>query len=336
MWIDRSPDRRTRRRAVPAAFAALVAVVLCLAGCSLPASEANVKSKDSLLTKSEVNIAVITHAAPGDQFWDFVRSGVDRAKDDYGVKVSYNSSPEPAQQATLIDNAVAAGANGIVVSMANPDALKSAIRRAVNKGIPVVTINSGIENWKAYGAFTHIGQSEAIAGAAAGTQLTKDGMKNVICVIHEAGNIGLEQRCAAAKKAFKGKMTNLQVNGTDTTGTSASITSKLRADPSIDGVLTLGGQVATLAVQSRGAAGSKAQVATFDVDQNVLSNIINGKLLFAIDQQPWAQGYEGVAAMVLKLMHGVTLGGGQPVYTGPTVVDKSNAQVTLDALKGES
>ncbi|NNG39505.1 substrate-binding domain-containing protein [Flexivirga sp. ID2601S] len=317
------------------ALLAFAAALVVVAGCSLPQSQENVKASSKLLTPDQVKIAVVTHAAPGDQFWDFVRSGVDQAAKDDGVQVDYNSSPEPAQQSTLIDNAVASGANGIIVSMANPDALRAAIRRAVSKGIPVVTINSGIDDWKAFGAFTHIGQSESIAGTAAGEQLSKNGAKKAICVIHEAGNIGLEQRCAAAKKAFKGTMTNLQVNGTDTNGTAASITSKLRADKSIDAVLALQGQVATLAVGAKGSAGSKAQIATFDVDQNVLSAILGGRLAFAIDQQPYAQGYEGVAAMVLKLTRGITLGGGQPIYTGPTIVDKSNAQVTLDALKGE-
>ena len=328
----RSTWRKRRGRGAVGVLLALVALVL--AGCTLPDSEANVEVDSSLLEPGQVNIAVVTHARPGDQFWDFIRSGVDAAAEDYNINVSYTNSPEPAEQATLIDNAIAGGANGLVVSMASPDALRASIRKAVDAGIPVVTINSGIDDWKAFGAFTHVGQSEALAGKAAGEALNKAGLKNVVCVIHEAGNVGLEDRCKAATQAFNGKMSNLQVDGTDTNGTSSSITSKLRADKSIDGVLTLGGQIATIAVDSASSAGSDAKIATFDTDENVLSDIIEGKILFAVDQQPFAQGYEGVAAVYLKLVDGVTLGGGEPVYTGPTIIDQSNAEVTLAALQG--
>lgn len=328
--------QRTRTRRARAALAGAAVGVLALAGCSLPDSTAAVEVEGTLITPDEVNIAVVTHAAPGDQFWDFVRSGVDQATDDLGISVSYTNSPDPGDQSTLIDNAIAQGANGLVVSMANPDALRSAVRGAADAGIPVVTINSGIDDWQDFGAFTHIGQSEAIAGEAAGARLSEDGLKNVVCVIQEPGNIGLEERCASAAKAFKGKMTNLQVDGTDTTGVVSSITSRLRADAQVDGVLTLGGQISALAVQAVGASGSDAEVATFDVDQSVLQRVQSGDIAFAIDQQPFAQGYEGVSAVYLQLTRGVTLGGGQPVYTGPTIIDSENAETSLAALNGAS
>lgn len=328
--------QRMRTRRARAALAGVAVGVLALAGCSLPDSTAAVEVEGTLITPEEVDIAVVTHAAPGDQFWDFVRAGVDQATDDLGIQVSYTNSPDPGDQATLIDNAIAQGANGLVVSMANPAALRSSVRAAANAGIPVVTINSGIDDWQDFGAFTHIGQSEAIAGEAAGERLSEDGLENVLCVIQEPGNIGLEERCRAAKKTFDGRMTNLQVDGTDTTGVTSSITSKLRADTAVDGVLTLGGQVSALAVQAVGASGSQAEVATFDVDQGVLQRVQGGEISFAIDQQPFAQGYEGVSAVYLRLTRGVTLGGGQPVYTGPTIIDQDNAETALAALNGAS
>ncbi len=325
--------RTALRRAAPLGL--LAALALGLAGCALPDTQAAVEVERSLIPPEEVRIAVVTHAAPGDQFWDFVRSGVDAAASDLDVSVSYTNSPNPGEQATLIDNAVAGGANGLVVSMANPAALRSSIRQATQAGIPVVTINSGIEDWKAFGAFTHVGQSEAIAGEAVGQELTKRKLKKVVCVIHEPGNIALEQRCKSAASTFDGKMSNLQVDGTDTNGTSSSITSRLRADKNVDGVVTLSGQIGTLAVGAVDAAGSDAEIATFDVDENVLEAIIREDISFAIDQQPFAQGYEGVSAVYLRLVHGVTLGGGQPILTGPTIIDRSSAEIALAALTGD-
>src|SRR6185436_4948647 len=131
----------------------------------------------------DLKYAVITHGAPGDAFWDRVKSGSERAGKDYGVDVEYSSDPDPAKQSQLIDGAVADKVDGIVVSMANPDGLESSVKAAVSAGIPVITINSGIEKWQEFGAMTHIGQSEEIAGRAVGTRLKAAGWKNALCVI---------------------------------------------------------------------------------------------------------------------------------------------------------
>ena len=70
--------------------------------------------------------------------------------------------------------------------------------------MPVVTINSGLEQSKAFGAVTHVGQSEELAGEAAGEQLAEAGVKNAICVVHEAGNVGLEPRCDGVSSTLGG------------------------------------------------------------------------------------------------------------------------------------
>ncbi len=269
--------------------------------------------------------AVITHGAPGDAFWDRVKSGAERAGKDYDVKVEYSSDPDPAKQSQLIDGAVADKVDGIVVSMANPDGLESSVKAAVAAGVPVVTINSGIEKFKDFGAITHVGQSEEIAGAAAGEKLKAAGLKNVICVIQEAGNVGLESRCKAAAGTLGGKMTNLQVDGTDDNAVQSTITSKLQADKSIDGVLTLGGQYGVDAVAAVKESGSSAKVATFDLSSDVIDAIKAGTILFAVDQQPFVQGYEGVSVLYLKSINGNDLGGGEPIYSGPAFVTKDNA-----------
>ncbi|MGZ5410187.1 MAG: substrate-binding domain-containing protein, partial [Aeromicrobium sp.] len=149
----------------------LAAGALVLTACSGTGSDDN-KADD---TKLDYTYSVITHAGAGDAFWDRVKSGAERAGKDYGVKVEYNGDADPAKQSQLIDNAVAQKVNGIVVSMANPDGLETSIKKAVAAGIPVVTINSGIERYKEFGAITHVGQSEQIAGEAVGERLKEEG-----------------------------------------------------------------------------------------------------------------------------------------------------------------
>ncbi|SDS80580.1 sugar ABC transporter substrate-binding protein [Actinoplanes derwentensis] len=313
-----------------------------LAGTVLVACSGTGKEEDTSSTtttgggtkSSGFTYAVVTHSGPGDAFWDRVKSGAEKAGADYGATIQYNSDPDPAKQSQLIDAAVASKVNGIVVSMANPDGLEESVKKAVAAGIPVVTINSGLDKFKEFGAITHVGQSESVAGEAVGARLKSEGQTKAVCVIQEAGNVGLEERCAAAAKAF-GAMENLQVDGTDDAAVQASITSKLQADPAIDTVLTLGGQYAVDAVNAVGEASSKAKVATFDLSEDVVTNIESGKILFAVDQQPYVQGFLGVTTLYLKSVNGNDVGGGQPINSGPAFVTKENAaQVAEFAAKG--
>jgi simple sugar transport system substrate-binding protein len=302
---------------------------------SLMAACSGTGQEDTEVETSDLTYAVITHSGPGDAFWDRVKSGAEKAGDDYGVSVEYSADDDPAQQSQLIDGAVADGVDGIVVSMANPDGLQASIEKAVAAGVPVVTINSGVDRFAEFGAVTHIGQSETVAGAAVGERLNESGGSNAICVIQEAGNVGLEERCKAAAGTFAGTMSNLQVDGTDDNAVQATITSQLQAEPDIDTVLTLGGQYAIDAVSAVEQSGSDAQVATFDLSEDVVTSIEDGTILFAVDQQPYVQGFLGVTTVYLKSINGNDVGGGQPINSGPAFVTKENAaEVAAYAANG--
>jgi simple sugar transport system substrate-binding protein len=305
------------------------AAVFALAACTGPSAETGQEPSaepQGVDTSAPLDFAVITHGTGGDAFWTVVKNGAEDAGKDLGIKVSYNGDGNPGAQAKLIDNAVAQGKTGIVVSMANPDALKDSIAAAVRAGIPVITINSGADRSKEFGALAHVGQDETVAGKAAGERLADEGKKNILCVIHEAGNSGLNDRCDGARDGFTGgKVTNLQVDIANPTDTESRMRAALQTDPSIDGVLTLNSQVADLAVSAASSAGSKAAIATFDLNTDVIDSIKAGRVLFAVDQQQYQQGYLPIVMLKLYRENGNTLGGGEPVFTGPGFVDKANA-----------
>ena len=175
------------------------------------------------------------------------------------------------------------------------------------------------------GALTHFGQDETVAGQAAGEQLNKAGIKRAICLIHEQGNVGLEQRCAGAKKTFSGQLENLFVQGANMPQVKSAVTAKLQADKSIDGILALNAQIALTASDAAKDSGGKVKVATFDMNKDLVTAIKDGRIQFAVDQQPYLQGYEAVDELWLYKNNGDIIGGGQPVLTGPAIVDKSNA-----------
>ncbi|KGJ74449.1 sugar ABC transporter substrate-binding protein [Cryobacterium roopkundense] len=311
-------------------LAALIVIPLALTGCTATTSDTTTAA-----SADEAVIAVVTHGTAGDSFWDVVKSGAEQAGTDLGATVTYQGDGDPVKQSQLIDAAIASKPDGLIVSMANPDGVKDAVERAIAAGVPVITINSGLEDSKAFGAQTHVGQSEFIAGQGAGEQLAKAGVTNVICVIHEAGNSGLEERCQGAADTLGGTLSNVQVDIANVADAQNTIKSKLLADPSIDGVLTLNPAIGVAAAQSIAEAASTANLATFDVSADVTSLIEDGKILFAVDQQPYSQGYLPVVFLTLQKRNGDVVGGGQPVYSGPAYVTKDNvAEVAEFATNG--
>jgi simple sugar transport system substrate-binding protein len=311
---------------------ALLVVPLVLAGCSQTENNAPEDEGGQAAGSGGYGykIAVVTHGGPGDAFWSVVKAGAEKAGKDMGDEVSYQSDGDPQKQSQLIDAAVNQKVDGIVVSMANPDALRASIQKAVAAGIPVITINSGGDRSVEFGAIAHVGQDEAVAGKAAGARFKDEGKTKLICVIHEAGNIGLNDRCEGAKQGFGGNVTNLQVDVANPTDTEARIRGALQTDPSIDGVLTLNSQVADRAVAAAAAAGSSAQVATFDLNTDVVNSIKAGRILFAVDQQQYEQGYLPIVMLKLYAENLNTVGGGQPVLTGPGIVDADNVDEIAD------
>jgi simple sugar transport system substrate-binding protein len=308
------------------------AVGLTLAGCSSTGGKRaeDARKAASAQGRAAVNtprwtVAMVTHSGDGDTFWDIVQSGAKQAAVKDNINFLYSHSDEAQQQAQLVDAAVDKKVDGLIVTLAKPDAMKAAVARAEKAGIPVITVNSGSEESKKFGALTHIGQDETIAGQAVGEELNKRGRKKALCVLHEQGNVGHEQRCAGAKETFKGQMQNLYVEGTNMPDVQSSIGAKLQADKSIDSVVTLGAPFAATAVKAKQDAGSKAEIDTFDLNEKVAAGLKDGTLGFAVDQQPYLQGYEAVDLLWLYRYNADVLGGGKPVLTGPQIITKDQA-----------
>jgi simple sugar transport system substrate-binding protein len=274
----------------------------------------------------DLTIAMVTHG-DGGSFWAVAKKGAEAGAEDMGVELRYSESDnDPEAQAQMIEAAVTEGVDGLAVSAPDPDAIRDAVKTAVDAGIPVVTLNSGAEESAALGAFTHVGQTETIAGQGAGDKLKEAGATKLICIIHEQGNIGLNQRCDGVKETFGGEVENLQVAGTDDISTTLTeIQSKLESDTSIDGVLALNPDIAVAARDAVAGANSEATLATFDLSGDVIQAIEDGEIAFAVDQQQYLQGYLPVVFLTLNNTNLNTIGGGLPVLTGPGFVDESNA-----------
>ena len=323
-----------RKAALIAAVVPMLALSACSSTGGKSADTGNAAGGGQVATTERIKIALITHAAPGDTFWDILRKGAEEAAAKDNVELLYTSDPEGGRQAQLIQQAIDQKVGGIAVTLAKPDALKDVLKKATDAGIPVVSLNSGADVWRQVGAFTHFGSDENLAGAAVGTKLSSLGANHPICVIMEQGNVALDSRCAGVKSKIPGTE-NLFVQGTDMTQVSSTVTAKLQATPDADAIIGLGAPFTLTINKAVEALGlqSKVKVASFDMNGDLAQAIIDGKVAFTVDQQPWLQGYGAIDALWQVKRGGYHVGGGLPVLTGPSIIDQAAAPDVLKFAK---
>jgi simple sugar transport system substrate-binding protein len=281
---------------------------------------------------SGYTFAMITHESPGDTFWDRIKAGANQAAKDTGSTLKYSSDPVASNQATLIQNAIDSKVDGIATTLVTPEALTPTVKKAVAAGIPVDSFNSGTDFYQQAGSLVHFASDERLGGQGAGKRAAADGATKILCTIQQTGSVALEDRCKGVKDTFP-NTENIQVNGQDDAAVTSAIQAKLTQDPTINWIITLGAAQALDASKAAAAAGSSAKIGTFDTNPDVAQAVQDGKVQFYIDQQPYLQGYLSVTQLYLYKKNGNIMGGGKPVLTGPSFIDKTNIEQTLPFVK---
>jgi len=233
------------------------------------------------------------------------------------------------QMAQIIDAAVASQPDGLVVSVPDAEALGDSIRNAVASGIPVVSMNSGSDVRESLGIAVHVGQTEFEAGQGGGKKMKEAGVTKAICVNQEVGNVALDLRCEGFADGLGADVEVVAVS-MDPTEIGNAVKASLSANPDINGVLTLGPSAAepTMAALEEAEMLDKVKFGTFDLSPGVLQAIDQGKMLFAIDQQQFLQGYLPIELLVLYHKYGVMPAG--TVMTGPGFVTKDTAAKVIE------
>ena len=327
-----------------ARYAALILLLAVLVGCG----ETSVREEPSITVtggKAEPDeapgmpagedaprIAVVTHGQASSPFWAVVRTGVGAAQRQMNVQVDYEAPDVYSlpRMIELIDDAVASEPDGLVVSFPEPG-LAPAIRRAVKAGIPVISINSGSDTFRSLGVLAHVGQPEGRAGLAAGRRLARAGVRRALCVNQQVGNVGLDARCIGLRRALEAAGGSARVLGIDDQSpqTTAKIASAITSG-GIDGVLATNSTGGLLAVEAVAKTRHRAKVAAFDLAPDTLRAVEDGKLLFAVDQQPYLQGYLPVVMLANRARYGLLPAQGDVLATGANFVTRANARRALE------
>lgn len=281
--------------------------------------------------QEEGRFVMVTHGIPSDPFWSVVKNGAETAAELVGAELEYRapSTFDMAKMQQLADAAVASNPDGLILSFTDEDALGSVVQDATDRGIPVLTINSGGDVAAKYGAMLHIGQSEYEAGRQAAERMQEMGVEKGVCVNQEQGNQGLDQRCNGFIEGFDGNAEQLATTY-DPTSISNAIIAYLNENSDVRGVLTLGALAAEPMIQAMREQGATDMftLGTFDLSPGILDALNAGDLDFAIDQQPYLQGYLPVIFLDQYVKNGLLPAG--DVLTGPGFVTQENAAQVIE------
>ncbi len=246
---------------------------------------------------------LISHAPDSDSWWNTIKNSIKQAGEDYGVTVDYRNPPngDLADMGRLIEQAAAQGYDGVITTIADFNVLQGAIKKVTDKKIMLITINSGTAEQSAkLGAIMHVGQPEYEAGKAAGARAKEAGIKSFLCVNHYATNPASFERCRGFAEAIGADASKSTLDsGDDPTGVESKVSAWLRQNPSTQAILALGpnSAIPTLKALEKGGQKGKIWFATFDLSDEIARGIKDGSVQFAIDQQPYLQGYIPVAVM---------------------------------------
>ncbi|WP_366654918.1 sugar ABC transporter substrate-binding protein [Fodinicurvata sp. EGI_FJ10296] len=276
---------------------------------------------------------VVSHGAAADPFWSVVINGVNEAAAEMDVDVTYRAPErfDMVEMQQLLDAAIAADPDGIVVTIPDADALGGAIEEALAAGIPVISMNTGADVYADFGILAHVGQTEYEAGVGGGERMAEQGVTNAICINHEVGNVALDQRCEGFQEGL-GEDATVEVLSVDPDPTDVrdSVVAHITRNPDVEGLLAVGpvGMHPSLdALRQEGVIGDMV-VGSFDLSPEILEAVESGEMAFAIDQQQYLQGYLPIVLLKEYNKYGVMPAG--IVRTGPGFVTQENAADVID------
>lgn len=281
---------------------------------------------------------LVSHAPDSDSWWNTIKNAINLAGEQMDVTVEYRNPPtgDLADMARIIEQAAASSPDGIISTIADFDALRGPLSDAVARGIPVITINSGtLEQSKEIGALLHVGQPEYDAGFGAGEKAKAAGVTSFLCVNHYITNPASVERCQGFADALGIELGSQMIDsGIDPSEIQSKVAAYLQTNPDTNGILTLGPNSAhpTIAALDQSGKAGAIFFATFDLSPEISEAIKGGTINFAIDQQPFLQGYLPIVILTNLARYGVVPG--NSINSGPGFITSDNIAL-VEQFAGE-
>ena len=281
---------------------------------------------------------LVSHAPDSDSWWNTIKNAIREAGEHIGATVEYRNPPsgDLADMARIIEQATASNPDGIITTIADYDTLRGPITKAIKKGIPVLTFNTGThEQSRNLGALMHVGQPEYDAGYGAGLRAKEAGVTKFLCVNQVITNPLLVERCRGFADGLGVDLGSQMIDsGIDPAGIQSKVEAYLRTNPDTNGILTIGPVAAHPTIRALKKLGKAGDIyfVTFDLSEEIVKAIKDDIIAFGIDQQPYLQGYLPVVVLALYNRYGVLPGNN--VNSGPGFVTKDSVGL-VEELAGE-
>jgi len=259
-------------------------------------------SKCPCSDRSKIVIGGVVHGITSDTFWDAVFAAAAQGADDMGVDLRFDRF-EPQESNEILFRKMSAkilslcqgGVDGLFVSLSDP-VIVDAVKICQELNVPVMSINAGFAESKEIGLIHHVGMVESNAGYQAGFKMAELAtFDKAICLNYESGIAVVQQRCDGFKEAIgelgieygevrvpddnEARFKNIVETEIGATGDWSGYAILIAGSPLIPPSLDLKKVHAGVVMGS------------FDTNDLTNEAIDNGDLLFAIDQQPYLQGY---------------------------------------------
>lgn len=292
------------------AGAVALAVAVAMAPMAARAVDAEHKAE-----WAKLRILLVPWSQSSNSFFEAVVNGAKDAAVQQGVQLDIQFGEEDQnREKTILETAVANKVDAIAVNIADDNAYKEIMCKAMAQGIPVVTFNIDNSRHGAPGSscrMAFMGQNFIAAGYVLGKRmiaehhLKKGDM--VFTPVEAPQATYAVQRHEGVQKALSeiGATSELLGTGNDHAQALNLMTQYLLGHPKTAAVVGLGQTPTSQAVQAIKDAGLKIPAGGFDVSQEILDNIKDGTLTATVDQQPYSQGFYSVTQLALNLKYGL-------------------------------
>ncbi len=263
-----------------------------------------------------------------DNHWVNVDKGAQAAAAELGIKYQWMApdKKDTALQIEMLNNAVAAQCDGLVVAAVDPDAIVSTLQSAADAGIKVVYADS-TANFDAVAKFT---TDNYAAAKQAGEQMLA-GLKEKGITSGDIGIVAFSnatQTSVDREQGFRDAFEGTEFNLLETQyGNSEVAASQAAAENFISqGVVGVYGNNEPGAVGVGNAAAANPNwngvAVGFDASDTTMDMVENGSLYCVMAQNPYNMGYGAVYAAYNAVTGGDI--GETDVDTGASVVNKDN------------
>jgi len=313
------------------AVIALIAAVVGVVGGRASSGSSTSSGGGSGGAAAGKKVDVIIKASDS-SFWQTMLAGARKASGDYGIKVGLfgpTSETDINQQVQLVENSISRGADAIVLASNSSDALNSAIKRARDSGVKVITADTKVTT----DTEGFIGTDNIKAGQQAGArmcQLAKQAGKTSGDVLIESSVAGiqtLKDRDGGFKAGLRAcpglRVSTTRYNNNDLNTAASQVNDVLTANPGLVGVFAdnnTSGTGAARAIKDNNAS-DRIPVVAFDTDPQENAALADGSIDALVVQNPYFFGYQGVVEAGMAAVNS------QPPLVldpGAVVADKGN------------